>query len=69
MQLLCEIQQIFKLKKLPLYMKTYEILATGPNCGLIEFINDAISLDEIHRKVKGTLNDFFIQNFGKGKEE
>jgi phosphatidylinositol kinase/protein kinase (PI-3 family) len=49
MQLISEIQQIFKMKKLPLWLKTYEILATGPNCGLIDYINDAMSLDEIHK--------------------
>ena len=50
MQLISQIQQIFRMKKLPLWLKTYEILATGPNCGLIEFINDSISIDEIHKK-------------------
>jgi phosphatidylinositol 4-kinase B len=48
MQLLNEISQIFKLKKIPLWLKTYEILATGPNCGIIEMINDAMGIDEIH---------------------
>jgi len=46
-------QQIFKLKKLPIFLKTYEILATGPRCGLIEVITDAMSLDEIHKKTEG----------------
>jgi phosphatidylinositol 4-kinase len=34
---------------LPLWLRTYEILATGPRCGLIEVVNDAKSIDEIHR--------------------
>lgn len=50
MQLISQIYQIFKIKKLPLWLKTYEILATGPNCGLIEVINDAMSIDEIHKR-------------------
>lgn len=69
MQLISEISQIFKIKKLPLWLKTYEILATGPNCGLIDYINDAMSLDEIHKKTDNqSLYDFFVQSFGKGKK-
>lgn len=68
MQLISQIYQIFKLKKLPLWLKTYEILATGPNCGLIECINDAMSLDEIHKKAEGiTLLDYFVVKHGKGQ--
>lgn len=53
--------QIFKIKKLPLWVKAYEILATGLNCGIIEFINDAISIDEIHKTQEGvTLLDYFV---------
>ncbi len=69
MQLISEIQQIFKLKKLPLWLKTYEIIATGPNCGLIDFINDAMSLDEIHKKTDNqSLYQFYVESFGKGKK-
>ena len=68
MQLISEIQQIFKIKKLPLWLKTYEILATGPNCGVIDYITDAMSLDEIHRNNKG-LYEYFVENFGKGKKK
>ena len=50
MQLISQINHIFKLKKLSLWMKPYEILATGPDCGLIEFVADSQSLDEIHKK-------------------
>lgn len=53
MQLISEILQIFRIKKLPIYLKPYEILATGPRCGLIEVITDALSLDEIHKKTDG----------------
>ena len=68
MQLISQIYQIFKIKKLPLWLKTYEILATGPNCGLIELINDAMSLDEIHKRADGvTLLDYFVIYYGKGK--
>ena len=56
------------MKKLPLWIKTYEILATGPNCGIIEFIEDAMSIDDIHKKVDGaTLLDYFVVHHGKGE--
>jgi len=43
-------------------------LATGPNCGLIEVINDAMSIDEIHKKAEGaTLLDYFVVHHGKGR--
>jgi hypothetical protein len=38
------------------------------NCGVIEFINDAISIDEIHKTQEGvTLLDYFVVQHGKGK--
>jgi phosphatidylinositol 4-kinase len=43
--------QIFKLKKLNLWLKPYEILATGQRCGLIEVVQDAMSIDSIKRKL------------------
>ena len=56
------------MKKLPLYLRAYEILATGPNCGLIEFINDAVSIDEIHKKGDGiTILDYFVVKHGGSK--
>ena len=70
MQLISEISQIFKLKQLPLWLKAYEILATGPNCGLIEVINDAMGIDEIHKKTNyGTLEDFYVKNYGRGSKK
>lgn len=56
------------MKDLPLWLKTYEILATGPNCGLIQVINDAMSIDEIHKKAEGiTLLDYFLIQHGGSK--
>jgi len=66
MQLISQIYQIFKLKKINLWMKPYEILATGPNCGLIEFVADSLSLDEIHKKHGASLHQFFVNKFGRG---
>jgi len=53
-----------------LWLKTYEILATGPYSGLIDYINDTMSLDEIHKKTDNqSLYDFYIDSYGKGKKK
>jgi phosphatidylinositol kinase/protein kinase (PI-3 family) len=53
--------QIFKIKKLNLWLRTYEILATGPRCGLIEAVSDSLSIDSIKKKmgVDAKLVDYF----------
>lgn len=55
--------------KLKLWLKPYEILSTGPGCGIIEFIDDALSIDYIKWKLKPQglteIVDYFILNFGK----
>jgi phosphatidylinositol kinase/protein kinase (PI-3 family) len=44
--------QIFKSKKkVKLWLNPYEILSTGPGCGIIEFVHDALSVDYIKRKL------------------
>lgn len=50
MQLISQIDQIFKRKKLNIWLKPYEILATGKDCGLIEFLTDSASIDAIKKK-------------------
>ena len=68
MQLISQCDQIFRKAKLPLWLKPYEIIATGPNCGLIEVVSDALSVSSIKEKVGGanaTLVDYFRSQFGK----
>ena len=36
--------------ELKIWLKPYEILATGPNCGLIEVVSEALSIDGIKKK-------------------
>lgn len=54
-----------------MWTKPYEILATGPNCGIIEAISDAISIHGVKEKVgpNATLHDYFLQQFGKRKSD
>lgn len=53
MQMIEQIDQIFKRKKLPLWLYMYEIIATGPDCGIMEFIKNSMSIDAIKKKNDG----------------
>lgn len=68
MQLISQIDQIFRKKKLNIWLKPYEILATGKGCGLIEFLADAISIDAFKKKNPGSLDEYFRQNFKSKKK-
>lgn len=75
MQLLETIDLIFKKRKLKLKLTTYEILSTGQNCGIVEFISDAFSIDYIKKKMQETmgqemyLDDFYRMKFGAEKSK
>lgn len=70
MQMISCMYQIFKEAKSPLWLRPYEIIATGPRCGLIEVVSDALSVHAIKEKrmeVTGqfsTLLDYFNEQFG-----
>jgi phosphatidylinositol 4-kinase len=72
MQLIETIDLIFKKRKLKLKLTPYEILSTGQNCGIVEFISDAFSIDYIKKKMQDILQeqdldlvDFYKMKFGK----
>ena len=62
MQLIKMMSDIFKKAIIPLQLRTYEIIITSKNSGLIEFISDSISIDELKRKTYTDLNTFY-RNF------
>lgn len=71
MQFISNIAQIFRRKKLNLWLFPYEIVATGNGCGLIEFVKDGLSLDYIGRMMNERfpdqdcdLYDYFRINYG-----
>lgn len=75
MQMISSMHQIFKEAKSPLWLKPYEIIATGPRCGLIEVVSDAMSIHAIKEKRLqqtgqfSSLLDYFDEQFGpKGKK-
>ena len=65
MQLISQIKSIIGHKGL--WVKAYEILATGSGCGIMECLIDSMSVDEIKKKLPDGLNnlkDYFLYNFG-----
>ena len=62
MQLITQFQDIFQQAKLNLWLRPYEIVATGRECGLIECVSDAVSIDSLKKSMPATilsLADFF----------
>lgn len=59
--------QIFRQAKCSLWLKPYEIIATGPHCGLIEVVSDALSVSSIKEKSgqNSTIVNYFRDQFGK----
>lgn len=72
MQLISFFQQTFDSKKLELWLYPYDILATGVDCGILECVPDAVSLDGLKKALppdKTTLYDFFLLQFGQRKSK
>ena len=66
MQLITQFQEIFHQADLPLFLRPYDIVATGVGCGLIECV-DAMSIDSIKKSAPSeahTLDQFFRLHFG-----
>ena len=62
MQLIKIMSDIFEKAKIPLQLRTYEIVITSRTSGLIEFIPDSISIDGLKKKTNTDLNTFY-RNF------
>lgn len=67
MQLLEQCQKVFQTAGLDIYLRPYQILPTGQQSGLVEFLEGALSIDRI-KKLKPdrsmTLSDYFSLFFG-----
>jgi len=63
--LINEFYQIFQIEKVNCWVNPYEILSTGNESGIIECVSNAISIDDLKRKIKNmSLREFFINYFG-----
>ena len=66
-QLINEFYQIFKLEKTGCWLNTYEIISTGHDAGLVEMVNNSVSLDQLKQKINhAPLRDFYLYNYGNG---
>ena len=69
-QLINEFNQIFKLENVNCWLNTYEIISTGNDSGLVEMVNNSLSLDQLKQKINNiTLHDFYLYYWGKGHKD
>lgn len=65
MQLLETFRAIFERERVGLWLRTYRIVATGANIGLLETITDACSLDHLKKTFgSGDLAAYFTSTYG-----
>ncbi|ETN23356.1 hypothetical protein PPTG_21000 [Phytophthora nicotianae INRA-310] len=65
MQLIHKLKSIFEFEAPHLWLRTYRIVATGANIGLLETITDACSLDHLKKTFPGgNLADYFRSVYG-----
>ena len=67
MQLIQICDDVFQSAGLPLQLRPYEVMVTSPDSGIIETIQDAISIDSLKSDVPNftSLADFFEDYFGE----
>ncbi|CAI5715848.1 unnamed protein product [Peronospora destructor] len=65
MQLIHKLKSIFEFEAPYLWLRTYRIVATGANIGLLETITDACSLDHLKKTFPGgNLSEYFRSVYG-----
>lgn len=70
MQIIIKFQEIFKTACLSLYLRSYEILVTSANSGILEFVPNTISLDGLKKKYPGkSLLEIYTDTFEFDFEE
>lgn len=66
MQLINRFQYIFKKEKLECVVFPYEVISLGPDCGIIEMLNNVTTLNSLFEKIRAknlTLGQFFRRAF------
>lgn len=66
MQMIFQIHEIFKAAALPLWLRPFHVLVTSPSSGIIECVEDAVSIDSLKKSTPHfqTLLLFFEGHFG-----
>lgn len=64
MQLIYKMRDIIKDAKIDIIIKPYEIIVLSENSGILEFVSNSISIDEMKKKTGGSsLKKFFTDIF------
>ncbi|CAD8050668.1 unnamed protein product [Paramecium sonneborni] len=58
LQLISQFDQIFKKSGLPLKLRYYEVLSLGPDCGIIEMIKNATTIDSLQKNLRKRYKNF-----------
>ena len=75
LQLIAQFDYIFKLEGLPLLLTPYEVVSMGPDCGIIEMVKDAITMDRLKKHIKNKFQkplslkecfELYFENLAKG---
>ena len=64
MQLIQKFEQIWKEAGLSLRVRSYDILVTSDDSGIIECVVDTYSIDGVKKKAKKYLRQFFLDTYG-----
>ncbi|CAD8043480.1 unnamed protein product [Paramecium primaurelia] len=72
LQLISQFDQIFKKEGLPLKLRYYEVLSMGPDCGIIEMIKNATTIDSLQKHLRKDYTQFknfsdFFRSFFRHK--
>lgn len=62
-------KKIFRSVDLDLYVYPYKIIATKPGCGIMECVPNAMSRDQLGKKVEGGLFEYFQSKYGSPNTE
>ncbi|KAJ8600818.1 hypothetical protein CTAYLR_006420 [Chrysophaeum taylorii] len=66
-QLIAQAAAILEAARVPVWLRPYDVVATGPDAGVIEAVPDSVSLDALRRNDSDyvSLVDFFDRHFGR----
>ncbi|XP_076457046.1 phosphatidylinositol 4-kinase beta-like isoform X2 [Babylonia areolata] len=68
-QVLKQLQNIWSLEHVPLWIRPYKIVVTSNDSGMIEPVLNAVSLHQIKKHSKLSLMDYFVHEFGPANSE
>ncbi|KAM3183544.1 hypothetical protein ACTXT7_010128 [Hymenolepis weldensis] len=68
-QLLSTLQRIWTENRVDLWLRPLNIVITSPDSGLIELIQDTVSLHQIRRQTRLSLRDYIIREHGPPNSE